>query len=425
MLTEHFAAQSTLSVGAGSVLVKCLLPGIGAHACSALHLRRALGQGRLSAAQHLDGADPASPDLGFRAILGLGWPGGSSRFRWAATDGDRDRMTRNAYLLAAALVLAACSGSGTVPTALPQSPDTQRMSAPQEGLSLPPGHSWGIYRLALQTEALDLLYSSPTRVSYLRLDPAGNRLVFSGTVDGDANEQEEIFSMDANGRDLRRLTDNAHWDLYPVWAPDATKIAFLSWRTDSLGIFTMGPNGDNPQELLDSPSHEADIDWANGVIVFTRESRVWAMRPDGSDAKPLTDPPRAGEWGAANLPFGDYDPRVSPDGSKVVFERLLADASPHGNYDLFVVDLATHEESRLTATGFSQGLPSWSHSGTQLVYVVSAIDGVGQYDLYIMNSDGTDSHNITPTYFPPQFLCHWAVFSADDSYLYFIGQWWS
>ena len=98
--------------------------------------------------------------------------------------------------------------------------------------------------------------------------------------------------------------------------------------------------------------------------------------------------------------------------------------SPHGNYDLFVVDLATLEERRLTTTGFSQGLPSWSDSGQELVYVVSAMDNVGQYDLYIMNADGTDSHSITPSYFPAQFLCHWATFSADDAVVYFIGEWW-
>ena len=108
----------------------------------------------------------------------------------------------------------------------------------------------------------------------------------------------------------------------------------------------------------------------------------------------------------------------------MVFERLVDDASPHGNYDLFAVDIVTSKETRLTTTGFSQGLASWSHSGRELVYVVSAIEDAGLYDLYIMNADGTESHNITPSYFPAQFLCHWAVFSADDAAVYFIGEWW-
>ena len=59
------------------------------------------------------------------------------------------------------------------------------------------------------------------------------------------------------------------------------------------------------------------------------------------------------------------------------------------------------------------------------MYIVSAIDGAGQYDLYMMDADGANNHNITPETFPTEFLCHWAIFSNDDSALYFIGEWWS
>lgn len=39
---------------------------------------------RFGRAQQVAGADPASPDLEFGAILALGWPGSSDRGRWAA-----------------------------------------------------------------------------------------------------------------------------------------------------------------------------------------------------------------------------------------------------------------------------------------------------------------------------------------------------
>jgi hypothetical protein len=41
-----------------------------------------------------------------------------------------------------------------------------------------------------------------------------------------------------------------------------------------------------------------------------------------------------------------------------------------------------------------------------------------------MNADGTGSRNLTADSFPDQFLCHWAIFSAKDQALYFIGEWW-
>jgi Tol biopolymer transport system component len=55
---------------------------------------------------------------------------------------------------------------------------------------------------------------------------------------------------------------------------------------------------------------------------------------------------------------------------------------------------------------------------------VGAIGSQGAYDIYLMNLDGSNSHSITPDYFPDDFLCHFAVFSADDSHIFFIGQWW-
>lgn len=44
--------------------------------------------------------------------------------------------------------------------------------------------------------------------------------------------------------------------------------------------------------------------------------------------------------------------------------------------------------------------------------------------MYMMNADGTNNHDITPEYFPANFLIHSAVFSIDDTVLYFVGEWW-
>jgi hypothetical protein len=298
-------------------------------------------------------------------------------------------------------------------------------STPSTASIVPHEARWGIYRLDLESQEVVLLFSSPDRISFLRLNHCGDRLAFSQAVGGDDYEREEIFVIHTDGSNLSRLTDNDLWDLYPAWSPGDDKIAFLTQRDGSLGIFTMNVDGSAPEVLFDTMSHEADIDWVGDYIAFTKDSQIWIMQSDGSMAQPLTDPPRAGEWGAANLPFGDYDPRISPDGSKVVFERLVGDESVHGNYDLFSMDLETLQETRLTSSGYSQGLASWSHSGQQLVYIVSAIDGAGHYDMYIMDTDGTNNRNITPDTFPPEFLCHWGIFSVDDSAIYFIGEWWS
>jgi Tol biopolymer transport system component len=309
-------------------------------------------------------------------------------------------------------LVSACSDSAIEP------------SSPADHLEVPQAERWGIYRLDLATQEVALVYSSLSQISFLDLNNGGYRFVYSQVVGGDSDSQEEIFSLDTDGTNLTQLTNNDFRDLYPVWSPDDETIAFLSWRNDSLGIFVMNSDGSQQQALLDSDSHEADIDWVGDLIAYTLDSRIWIMGADGSDARPITNPPRAGEWGEVNLPFGDYDPRISPDGSMIVFERLIGDQSPHGEYDLFVVDLATLDETRLTSSGYSQGLASWSHFGEQLVYIVSAIGETGMYDIYTIKADGTTDQNITPDYFPQRFLCHWAIFSSDDTAIYFIGEWW-
>ena len=290
--------------------------------------------------------------------------------------------------------------------------------------SVPREQSWGIYALDLTTETVELLYSSASKIGFLNLNKAGDTFAFSQQFAGNANRNEEICTIKIDGATFRRITDNNLLDTYPVWSPDGTQLAFLSWRNEDLDIYVMENDGSNQRILFDSGSHDADIDWVGRSIAFTSESQIWLMQDDGTAPVQITDPLDAGVWGNANLPFGDYDPRLSPDGQKIAFERLEDDASPHGNYNIFLVNADGSDETRLTDSGYSQGIVSWSHSKNRLVYVVAAIGNEGKYDIYMMNSDGSNNTNINPDYFPPDFLCHSPVFSVGDSKVFFIGEWW-
>ena len=291
-------------------------------------------------------------------------------------------------------------------------------------LDVPHDKKWGIYSLDLASEKIGLIYSSTDKISNLGLNSIDNKFVFSQQINGQNNENEEICTLNIVGDNLQRLTNNSYWDIYPVWSSDGKNIAFLSLRDTDLDIYVMDSNGDNSHLLFDSGSHDADINWVGNTIVFTSKSCIWKIDDDGKNPIQITNPPRAGEWGNANLPFGDYDPRISPDGNKIVFERLENDTSIHGNYNFFIIDIDGSNEIRLTDNYYSQGIASWSNSGDKLVYTVAAINDVGKYDLYMMNSDGSDNHDVTPKYFPDDFLCHSPTFSKDDSKIYFIGEWW-
>ena len=283
---------------------------------------------------------------------------------------------------------------------------------------------WGIYELDLEAGQVAVIYSSPRKLETLSVDEAGERLAFTTWIGGDADENREICVLGVDGGSFVRLTDNEVWDLYPTWSPDGSEMAYLSWRNETLDIWVMDSDGGGQRLLYDSGGHDADIDWVGDTIAFTRNSQIWMMGCDGSDPRRLTDPPRAGEWGGSVLPFGDYDPRISPDGGRVVFERMVDDSSPHGNYDLYMVNIDGTGETRLTENGWTQGLASWSGDGERLVYLVSAVGLEGRYDVYMIDADGSDIRDLTAELFPPGFLAHSPVFSADDESIYFIGQWW-
>ncbi|MFH0737919.1 MAG: hypothetical protein V1827_04900 [Candidatus Micrarchaeota archaeon] len=326
-----------------------------------------------------------------------------------------------ALFIAPLLILSGCSQQAESDTA----PITGG-AAPQAERTVPHEGKWGIYELELASEDVRLVYSTDDEIqaSALRLDGDGTMLVFSQKADGGGDEESEIYSIMTDGGGPKRLTDNGFWDIYPVWSPDGKRIAFLSKRDGDLDLYVMDADGGNQALLYDSGDNDADIDWAGDSVAFTSGFRIWTINDDGTSPVQVTNPADAGRWGVANLPIGDYDPRFSFDGEKIAFERLEDPETAHGSYNLFVVDADGTGEARLTDNGHAQGLASWSHSGSKLVYVVAAIGNEGKYDIHMINADGSGNRDITPGYFPPGFLCHSPIFSKDDSRILFIGQWW-
>ncbi len=324
----------------------------------------------------------------------------------------RRRLAAGLVLLVLLAVFPACDTfTTTTPTTAEPAP------------AVPHESHWGIYALDLASNQVRLVYGTDDAIGNLDLDPAGDAFAFSQRF-GAADTDQEIVTLPVTGGNVTRLTHNDKMDVYPVWSPDGNRLLFLAMRGATLDIYIMDRDGSNQRLFYDSGGHDGDIDWVGHEICFTAEHRVWLMDDDGANARAVTDPPRAGEWGNANLPFGDYDPRLSPNGRKIVFERLVDDTSPHGNYDLFLVNADGTGETRLTESGYSQGLASWSHAGDRLVVEVAAIGEQGVYDLYAVNADGSGYGSITPAYFPADFLCHCPLFSPDDGTIYFIGEWW-
>jgi Tol biopolymer transport system component len=84
--------------------------------------------------------------------------------------------------------------------------------------------------------ALTTVFTSSTYLGRLSISPDGSKLAYSATVTG---MNSEIYVLNLATKVTKRLTYNDAVDLSPTWSPDGTKLAFASYRTGKMQIWTM------------------------------------------------------------------------------------------------------------------------------------------------------------------------------------------
>jgi hypothetical protein len=108
----------------------------------------------------------------------------------------------------------------------------------------------------------------------------------------------------------------------------------------------------------------------------TGNAEVDIVGSDGNGARDLS-----------NSPASDFDPALSPDGTRVVFS-----SSRTGHGDLYVVGQDGTGLVRLTSSPYADTAPAWSPDSKQIVFVSSGPAGNG---LFLVNADGTGRRRLT------------------------------
>lgn len=197
----------------------------------------------------------------------------------------------------------------------------------------------------------------------VRLHPDGTTVVFARElVEGDADSRE-LFSSSIDGsRAETRLTDNAVRDEEPCWAPDGSRILFVSTRSGVASLWTFDvATGVATPFAVPPGDGDAAPDWSRKTsrVVWSRRhtdgrQRLWVADANGGGAFPFTDPDPAA--------VGDQDPAFSPDGSRVAFVRRTgADTAL-----LAVVDLATLAVVPLLVPAGDVRAPRWTPSSDRI-----------------------------------------------------------
>jgi dipeptidyl aminopeptidase/acylaminoacyl peptidase/predicted Ser/Thr protein kinase len=209
--------------------------------------------------------------------------------------------------------------------------------------------------------------------------PDGRRIAFVSERDGNM----EIYVMDADGRNQIRLTHDSAWDSGPCWSPHGGRIAFDSERDGDSEIYVMGRDGSNPIKLTNNSAFDGDPNWSpdGWRIAFESERdgnlEIYIMDSDGSNQVRLTH----NNW-------RDFGPVFSPDGSKIAFE-----CQREGGSEICVMEADGSDLTRLTINSVEDRQPSWSPDGTKIIFARQRSPG-GIFDIYIMDSDGSNQRKL-------------------------------
>lgn len=199
---------------------------------------------------------------------------------------------------------------------------------------------------------LEVLFQSPEYDAEATISRDGSRIVFTSTRDGDL----DIYSMNADGSDVRKLTDEPGYDGGPFFSPDGTKIVYRARhptdpeeladyqslladnlvRPGVLDIYVMDADGSNKRRVTDNnaanfapyfhPSGEKIIFASNMNDPTSRNFDLFLINIDGTGLEQIT----------FHDEFDSF-PMFSHDGRYLVFESNRY-GSHEGNTNIFLAE---------------------------------------------------------------------------------------
>ena len=193
----------------------------------------------------------------------------------------------------------------------------------------------------------------------------------------DKGKGKEIYVVGLDGQELRKVTDNRSFNLFPRWTPDGEGLAYTSYRTGVPLIYLRGLADGSERVVVRHGNSKTPGAFAPdgrslfATISVSGNSDIYRARLDGATVEKVVE-----GYGI------EVSPSVSPDGKRIAF---VSDRS--GSPQVYVKEVGAREEVRVSHAGYYSTSPSWSPAGDRIAFTSQ---GGGQFSLYTVAPDGSD-----------------------------------
>nr|WP_320118623.1 PDZ domain-containing protein [uncultured Marinifilum sp.] len=182
----------------------------------------------------------------------------------------------------------------------------------------------------------------------------------------------DIWTVDSNGGDAKRLTSHKGLELFPKISPDGKWIAFSAEYSGSRQVYVMPAKGGRPKQLTYYNSvkmmpprggfDNAILDWTpDSKSILVRMNRTAFGERNGTYYKVSIN---GGLEQALQIPEGGFGV-FSPDAKKMCFAPISREFRTWKRYkggrasDLWIYDLENDQSERITKFVGSDQIPSW------------------------------------------------------------------
>jgi TolB protein len=208
------------------------------------------------------------------------------------------------------------------------------------------GYAWKLY------ESFDIFSANADGTNLKRLtntdgydaeatvSPKGDKIVFTSTRDGDP----EIYTMNLDGSDQTRLTHQKGYDGGAFFSLDGSKIVFRASRPKT------------EEELADYE------DLAENAMFRPTTLEIYVMNADGSDIQQVTN------YGKAS-----FAPFLHPDGKRIIFSSNI-NSKTGRDFDLYLINTDGTGLEQITFNETFDGFPMFTRDGKHLVFCSNRFD---------------------------------------------------